>query len=83
MIWLDSSGVILDGSLMCCDRAMSWLSFSGPILSGLMPNCCNNGRIVLRSRLSILMININILNNKGYENLSKVDNRFVRNNIVV
>ena len=83
MIWLDSSGVILDGSLMCCDRAMSWLSFSGPILSGLMPNCCNNGRIVLRSRLSILMININILNNKGYENLSKVDNRFVRSNFVV
>jgi hypothetical protein len=52
-------------------------------LSGLIPNCCNSGIIVLRSRLSILMIIINILNNKGYENLSKVDNRFVRNNIVV
>jgi hypothetical protein len=52
-------------------------------LSGLIPNCCNSGIIVLRSRLSILMININILNNKGYENLSKVDNRFVRSNFVV
>lgn len=83
MIWLDSSGVIFDGSLMCCDRAVSWLSFSGPSLSGLMPNCCNSGIILLRSRLSILMININILNNKGYENLSKVDNRFIGNNFVV
>lgn len=62
---------------------MSLFSFSGPNLSGLIPNCCNNGIIVLRSRLSILMININILNNKGYENLSKVDNRFIGNNFVV
>lgn len=83
MIWLDSSGVILVGSLMCCDRVMSLFSFSGPNLSGLMPNCCNSGIIFLRSRLSILMININILNNKGYENLSKVDNRFIGNNFVV